>query len=112
MSTAVAPTLLKTIAIGVIGMARPILAPVLAMTIHPEALRLTLIGAVVGVSVQLALLPAPPALTLTGRQGAIALMGNLRTRPECPVACRAPPALHGCVYAHKKTPSLGNPVSR
>jgi hypothetical protein len=63
------------------------------MAVSPSPLRLTLIGAVVGVTVQLALLPAPPALTLTGRQGAIALMGNLRTRPECPVACRAPPAL-------------------
>src|SRR5450432_3644723 len=83
-------------------MARPIFAPVIAMAVGPGALRLTLIGAVVGVTVQLALLPAAPALTLTGRQGAITLMGNLRTRPECSVACRAPPALHGCVSAHKK----------
>src|SRR5271166_3777182 len=83
-------------------MARPVLTPVLAMAVGPGPLRLTLIGAVVGVTVQLALLPAAPALTLTGRQGAITLMGNLRTRPECPVACRAPPALHGCVSAHKK----------
>src|SRR5208337_590280 len=97
-----APPLLNAVAIGVIGMARPVLTPVLAMAVGPGPLRLTLIGAVVGVTVQLALLPAAPALTLTGRQGAITLMGNLRTRPECPVACRAPPALHGCVSAHKK----------
>src|SRR5271165_7046484 len=83
-------------------MARPVLTPVLAMAVGPGPLRLTLIGAVVGVTVQLALLPAAPALTLTGRQGAITLMGNPRPRPECPVACRAPPALHGCVSAHKK----------
>ncbi len=72
------------------------------MATHPDALRLTLIGAIVGVALQLALLPAPPALTLTGRLGAITLMGNPSTRPECPVACRAPPALHECVSAHEK----------
>ena len=32
-----APTLLKTVAIGVIGMARPIFAPVLAMAVSPLA---------------------------------------------------------------------------
>src|SRR5262249_46045513 len=101
-SAAVASPLLKTVAIGVIGMARPIFAPVLAMAIRPGALRLTLIGAIVGVSLQLALLPTPPALALTRRQGAITLMGNLRPRPVGWLACRAPPALHGCVSAHKK----------
>src|ERR1700744_3160802 len=99
---AVASPLLKTVAVGVIGMARPIFAPVIAMAVGPGPLRLTLIGAVVGVTAQLALLPAAPALTLTGRQAAITLMWNLRTRPEGSVACRAPPALHGCVSAHKK----------
>ena len=36
------------------------------MAVSPSPLRLTLIGAVVGVTVQLALLPAAPPLTLTG----------------------------------------------
>ena len=84
----------------------------LAMAIRPGALRLTLIGAVVGITVQLAELPTAPALTLTGRQGAITLMWNLRTRPECSVACRAPPALHGMRLRTQKAPSLSNPVSR
>src|ERR1700693_5363335 len=88
--------------IGVVGMSRPVLTPVLAMDVGPGPLRLTLIGAVIGVTAQLALLPATPALTLTGRHAAITLMWNLRTRPEYLLACRAPPALHGCVSAHKK----------
>src|ERR1700761_9323144 len=87
--------------IGVVGMPSPVLTPVLAMAVGPGPLRLTLIGAVISVTAQLALLPASPALTLTGRQAAITLMWNLRTRPERSVACRAPPALHGCVSAHK-----------
>src|SRR3981081_2430127 len=89
-------------------MARPVLTPVLPMAVGPGPLRLTLIVTVVGVTAQLALLPAAPPLTLTGRQGAITLMWNLRTRPECSAACRAPPALHGCVSANKKRRAWAN----
>src|SRR5271166_4576686 len=99
---AVASALLKTVAIGVIGMVRPIRVPVLAMAIGPGSLRPNLIGAVVDIVLQLALLPASPALTLTGCQAAIPLLWNLRTRPECRAACRASTALHGCLSAHKK----------
>jgi hypothetical protein len=83
---AVASPLLQTVAIGVLGMLRPICAPVIVMAIGPDPSRLNLISPVVGVSPQLVLLPASPALTLTGRQGAITLMWNLRTRPEYLVA--------------------------
>jgi hypothetical protein len=106
---AVASALLKTVMIGIIGMPRPVLAPVIAMVVSPGPLRLTLIGAVVGVTPQLALLPAPPALALTSRQGAITLLRDLSTRPECLPACRAPPALHGCVSAHKKRQAWSTP---
>jgi len=99
---AVASPLLKTIAIGVIRIPRPVLAPVIAMAIRPGPLRQNLVGTVVGVAPQLALLPAPPALTLTGRQRAITLMWNLRTRPEHLLACRAPPNLHRGVSTHKR----------
>jgi hypothetical protein len=36
--------------IGVVGMPRPVLTPVLAMAVGPGPLRLTLIGAVIGVA--------------------------------------------------------------
>ncbi|HME21242.1 MAG TPA: hypothetical protein VKI44_07800 [Acetobacteraceae bacterium] len=52
------------------------------MTTRPGPLRLKLIGPVVGVTLELAPVPASPALTLTGRQAAVTLLGNLRTRPE------------------------------
>jgi hypothetical protein len=99
---AVASPLLKTVMIGVIGSPRPVLAPVIAMAIRPGSLRQNLIGAVVGVSLQLASLPAAPALALAGRHGAIPLMWNLRSRPECLFACRAPPILHRGVSTHKR----------
>jgi hypothetical protein len=54
------------------------------------------------VALQLDLLPAAPALTLTGGQAAISLLGTLRTRPECRAARRAPTVLHGCLSASKK----------
>ena len=63
-------------------MLRTILEPVIAMTIRPGPLRLPPIGPVVRVILELALLPASPAFTLTGRQAAITLLRNLRTRPE------------------------------
>ena len=72
------------------------------MVIGPGPLRTDLIGVVVGVGLELPLLPAPPALTLTGCQAAITLLWNLRTRPEGLAAGRAPPTLHGWVSAHKK----------
>ena len=81
-SVAVAPPLLKPVAFGVIGMPRPVLAPVIAMTASPGLLCLILIGAVAVVASQLVLVPASPALTLTGRHAAVTLRGNLRTRPE------------------------------
>jgi len=64
-------------------MVRPVLAPVIAMTTSPGPLRLSLIGAVVAITPQPALVPASPPLALTGRLAAIALLGNLGTRPEC-----------------------------
>jgi hypothetical protein len=74
---AVASPLLKPVAIGVVGMVRPVLASVIAMTTRPSLLRLSLIGggsrhhpaACSGASV------AP--LALTGRLAAITLLGNL-----------------------------------
>jgi hypothetical protein len=99
---AVAAPLLKTVAIGVIGMLGPVLAPVVATACGPGSLRLSLISAVIGVALQLDLLPAAPALTLTRGQAAIPLLGNLRTRPECCAARRAPTALYGCLSAPKK----------
>src|SRR6516164_6090080 len=98
-----------TVAFGVIWTVRSVLAPVLAVTTCPGSLCLNLIGAVVGVALQLAPLPASAAFTLTGRQPAIALLGNLRSRPECLPACRASPALHGCVSAHKKYRAWATP---
>jgi hypothetical protein len=80
---AVASPLLKPIAISVVGMVRPVLARVIAMTTRPGLLRLSLIGAVVAITPQPTLVPASPPLTLTGRLAAIALLGNLRTRLEC-----------------------------
>ncbi len=65
------------------------------MVIGPGPLRTDLIGVVVGVGLELPLLPASPALTLTGCQAAIRLLWNLRTRPEGLAAGRAPPTLHG-----------------
>jgi hypothetical protein len=81
-SVAVAPPLLKPVAIPVVGMPRPVFAPVIAVTTGPDLLRLILIGAVAVVASQLVLVPASPALTLTGRHAAVTLLGNLRTRPE------------------------------
>jgi hypothetical protein len=81
-SVAVASPLLKPVAIRVVGMPRPVIAPIIAMTTGPDLLSLSLIGAVVVVASQLVLVPAPSTLTLTGRHAAITLLGNLRTRPE------------------------------
>src|SRR5690349_2402742 len=99
---AVASPLLKTVASGVIGMLGPVLAPVVATACRPGPVRLSLISAVVGVALQLDLLPAAPALTLTGGQAAIPLLGNLRTRLKHRAARRAPTALHGCLSTPKK----------
>jgi hypothetical protein len=99
---AVASPLLKTVAIGVSGMLGPVLAPVVATACGPGSVRLSLIGAVIGIALQLDLLPAAPALALTGCHRAIPLLGNLRTRLKRRAARRAPTALHGCLSAPKK----------
>jgi hypothetical protein len=85
----------KAIALAVLGMRAPILAPIVAMASNPRALRTRLVLAVVGIALPLGPLPTSPARALTGRCTAVLLIRDLRTWSERPAAARTPPPLHG-----------------
>ena len=69
MPPAVAPPLLLAVPLGVVGVGRTPVTPVVAVAAGPAPLRLRLIGPVVLVALPLALLPAPPALAVYVREG-------------------------------------------
>jgi hypothetical protein len=82
-----------TVALAVLGMRAPILAPIIAMALNPRALRPRLVLAVVGIALSLGPLPTSPARLLTGRCTAVHLIRDLRTRSERLTAGRTPPPL-------------------
>jgi hypothetical protein len=87
--------LLLAIAFAVLGMLAPVLAPVLAVTFTPGALRADLVVAVIRIRLALAALPPSSAFALAVWLATEALLGNLRARPKTRPAGCTPPALHG-----------------
>ena len=82
------------------------------MALAPGVVCPRLVVAVVGIALALGLLPAPPAFALTGRFRAVALLGNLGTRPKCLAAGCALPALHTRPSVHQLHGSMQSNVSR
>ncbi len=100
------------IALAVLWVRAPVLAPVFAMALRPCTLCPCLVLAIIGVAGALGLLPDAPSLPLAGGSTAIMLLRNLRTRPECLAAARTSPALHGCISAQEPARSTSAAAGR
>ena len=97
---AIAPLLLRTITLFVLGMGAPILAPVVAVLLEPRFLRPSLVIAIVSIAAQLRLLPSSAPLPLTRRLSAVTLIRNLATRQKTLMARLALPPLHAEFSVH------------
>jgi hypothetical protein len=85
--------LLLAITLAVLGMVSPVLAPVLAVVVTPEALRTRLVVAVIRIRPALLALPPSAAFALALRQATEALLRTLRTRLKSSLAACAPTSL-------------------
>ena len=76
-----------------------IFAPVIGIAFAPRELGPYLVVLVIRVALALGLLPAPPTLTLTRGCRAVALLWNLRVRPEYSAACCTSNTFHETLSA-------------
>jgi hypothetical protein len=87
------------VALAVVRVGSPIVAPVLAMALRPRTLGPCLVLAIIGIALALGTLPAASAFSLAGSLTAVVLSWHLRPQPECPAAARTSPAFHQCISA-------------
>ena len=80
---------------GVLGMALAVAAPVIRMAFAPALLRRGLVSLVIRIGLELLVLPALPACSLTRPLGAVTLLRNIAPRLEQAAAGRTPPLGHG-----------------
>src|SRR3970282_1103619 len=97
---AIAPPLLRTIMLFVLGMGAPILAPVVAVPLEPGFLCPLLVIAIVSIAAQLGPLPSSTPLTLTRYLPAVALIRGLGARPKELTARLALSPLHARFSVH------------
>jgi hypothetical protein len=87
------------VALAVVRVGSPIVAPVLAMALRPRTLGPCLVLAIIGIALALGALPAASAFSLAGNLTAVVLSWHLRPQPERPAAARTSPAFHRCISA-------------
>src|SRR5262249_19793902 len=100
-ATPIPLALLGALAVGlrVLGVLPPIGLPIPAILSCPGALCSCLIILVVGISLPLGTLPAPPPHASTLFFPTILLIANSRTRTNALAASGTPPPIHPCVSA-------------